>query len=157
MGMSPDNRDVKLCFDGDYVKVYRPEQKRVPLANGDKIHRFAQIWQKMFENHDTIPYDFFVKRQFLAVGLDDLGFKLNFDTSFAKAYPGVDISDPTTRDSFLAEVDDIHPFVKVLGEEIYRQWRYWSQAKEKMNDKDFQWFANAFSLLAKVAGAKKNR
>ncbi len=151
MGIDPENRDVTLYFDGDDIIVRRHEMspiRHAPLANKQKIRRFALIWQQMYLNHRNIPFAFFEDIMFLGEELADLGFEMDCGESLENAFPGVDAyNDNAEFEKILGKID-----LQTLGNAIFSQWRYWNHwSMAPMEEKDFQWFAKAFSRLAELA------
>ncbi len=68
MGLNPDSREVTVSFDGDEIKVRRPEMspaKRVPLASRKRIRRFVLVWAQMYANHKSTPFYFFEDNFFI--------------------------------------------------------------------------------------------
>ncbi len=151
MGVRPDSREVKLCFDGDVVTVRRPENssiKHVPLANKEKIRCFALVWQQMYTNYKTIPFRFFEEKEFLGDGLADLGFEMDGGKSLEEAFPGTNVlRDNAELERIIKQID-----IQTLGNAIFSQWRYWNHwSMSPMREEDFQWFVIAFARLAELA------
>ena len=151
MGINPEERDVTLYFDGDDITVRRPEMspiKHLPLANKQKIRRFALIWQQMYLNHKTIPFAFFEEQLFLGDELAELGFEMDCGKSLEDMFPGVNaFNNNAELEKILSEID-----LQTLGNAIFSQWRYWNHwSMAPMEENDFQWFVKAFSRLAELA------
>lgn len=151
MGLTPEHREVELAFDGDKITVERPQNspvKHTPLASNRKIRRFALIWQQMYQNHASIPYNFFDDIEFLAEGLSDLGFVMDCGESMKKLFPNLNIGELDVWKRILPQIDDI----QILGNAIYSQWRYWNHwsMSPMQEDDDYQWFVLAFARLAEL-------
>lgn len=151
MGLTPEHREVELAFDGDRITVERPQNspvKHTPLASNRKIRRFALIWQQMYQNHASIPYNFFDDIEFLAEGLSDLGFVMDCGESMKELFPNLNIGELEVWKRILPQIDDI----QILGNAIYSQWRYWNHwsMSPMQEDDDYQWFVLAFARLAEL-------
>lgn len=150
MGVRPDRREVTLSFDGDVVMVRCPEMssiKRVPLANKQRIRRFALIWKQMYENHKTTPFYFFEDSAFVGEGMADLGFEMDCGKSLEAAFPGANaFQDNAALERIIEQLD-----LQTLGNAIFSQWRYWNHwSMSTMEEENFQWFVIAFSRLAEL-------
>lgn len=150
MGVRPDSREVTLYFDGDALTVRRPEMsniKRVPLADNQKIRRFALVWKQMYMNHKTIPFSFFEDQAFIGDGLADLGFEMDCGKSLEMAFPGINaFQDNTALERIVEQLD-----LQTLGNAIFSQWRYWNHwSMSPMEEENFQWFVIAFARLAEL-------
>lgn len=150
MGVRPDSREVTLCFDGDTLTVRRPDManiKRAPLANKQKIRRFALVWQQMYLNHKTTPFFFFEDTSFVGDGMADLGFEMDCGKSLEEAFPGTRaFQDNAALERIIKQID-----LQTLGNAIFSQWRYWNHwSMSPMKEENFQWFVIAFSRLAEL-------
>lgn len=151
MGLNPDSREVTISFDGDEIKVRRPEMspmKRAPLASRERIRRFALVWAQMYANHRTTPFYFFEDNAFVGDGMADLGFEMDCGNSLEAAFPNSNaLNDNAALKRIIGKVD-----LQTLGNAIFSQWRWWNHwSMAPMNDEDFQWFVIAFSRLAELA------
>lgn len=150
MGLNPESREVEISFDGDRITVERPPFsgiKHIPLANNKRIHTFAMIWMQMYQNHASTPFSYFENIEFVAEGLSDLGFEMDCGESIKRLFPNIVFSELDTFKRIINQITDI----KVLGNTIYSQWRYWNHwSYAPMEEKDFDWFVLAFSRLAEL-------
>lgn len=151
MGVSVDDREVALSFDGDRITVDRPPMagiKHAPLANGARIQRFALLWAQMYKNHAATPFTFFEGTEFVGEGLADLGFEMDCGKSLEQAFPGIDAFHDNAALERIADRIDL----QTLGNTIFSQWRYWNHwTTAPMEEADYQWFVIAFSRLAELA------
>ncbi len=150
MGITKEERDVTLSFDGDRITIERPPMsgvKYVPLASTQKIRRFALIWAQMYKNHKSIPYDFFENIAYVGEGLSDLGFVMDCEESASNMFPDEAFNECEGLVKILDKID-----LQTLGNLIYSEWRYWNHwAMSPMTDKDYDWFVIAFERLAELA------
>lgn len=148
MGIRPESRGVTLSFDGKSITVRGQESSGVkPLANKEKIRRFALLWKQMYANHKTTPFYFFEESCFIGEGLADLGFEMDCGESLEAAFPGGQaFEDNAALERIIDRLD-----VKTLGNAIFSQWRWWNHwSTAPMKEVDFQWFVMAFSRLAEL-------
>ena len=152
MGITKENRDVTMSFDGDRITIERLSMsrvKQVPLASSQKIRRFASIWAQMYKNHKSISFDFFKNIAYVGEGMSDLGFVMDCEESAKAKFPDADFSGIDGLMKIIGKID-----IQTLGNLIYSEWRYWNHwAMEPMTDKDFEWFVIAFERLAELADA----
>ena len=153
MGITPEQREVTLSFDGDRITIERPKGspiKRIPLASPKKIRRFALLWAQLYNNHASIPGAFFEDAAFVGDGLADLGFEMDCGKSYCEAY-----SEATTPDNEKLQRQLPGMDIRILGNLIFSQWRYWNHwANAPMEDTDYQWFVLAFTRLAELASVE---
>ena len=151
MGLTPEQREIELAFDGDRITIDRPEHspvKHTPLASNQKIRRFALLWMQMYKNHTSTPGYFFEDVSFVGEGLADLGFEMDCGESFKTAFPNCNLGDCEAWKRIVNQIDS----VQLLGDAIFSQWRYWNHwSNAPMEEADFEWFALAFSRLAELA------
>ena len=152
IGVTHGREEVTLSFDGDRITIERPEFspiKHVPLAGMNKIHRFAILWAKIYENHNSFPGAFFEDIVFVGEGLADLGFVMDGGEALKDAFPNVDLfRDLENLKACIDQIDNL----QALGNSIFSQWRYWNRSDyEVMEEADYQWFVVAFTRLAELA------
>lgn len=152
MGLTLEQREIKLVFDGDRITIDRPEHspvKHTQLASNQKIRQFALLWMQMYKNHASTPGYYFEDTAFVGEGLADLGFEMDCGESFTAAFPNCNLGDYEAWKRVVNQVEDI----QLLGNTIFSQWRYWNHwSMARMEEQDFQWFILAFSRLAELAG-----
>ena len=150
MGVTKENRDVAMSFDGDRITIERPPVsgvKKVPLASGQKIRRFALVWMQMYKNHESVPFYFFENSEYVGEGMSDLGFVMDCGKSAENKFPSVAFAE---REGLMKIIDKID--LRTLGNLIFSEWRYWNHwAMGPMTDEDFDWFVIAFERLAELA------
>lgn len=151
MGLTPEQREIELAFDGDRITIEKPEHspvKHTPLASNQKIRRFALLWMQMYKNHASTPGYFFEDVSFVGEGLADLGFEMDCGESFKTAFPNCNLGDCEAWKRIVNQIDS----VQLLGDAIFSQWRYWNHwSNTPMEEADFEWFVIAFSRLAELA------
>lgn len=152
MGLTLEQREIELVFDGDRITIDRPEHspvKHTQLASNQKIRQFALLWMQMYKNHASTPGYYFEDTAFVGEGLADLGFEMDCGESFTAAFPNCNLGDYEAWKRVVNQVEDI----QLLGNTIFSQWRYWNHwSMARMEEQDFQWFILAFSRLAELAG-----
>lgn len=150
MGITPEQREVTLAFDGDRITVERPKEssiKRIPLASPKRIYCFALLWAQLYKAHSSIPGSFFEDVLFVGEGLADLGFEMDCGKSYCDAFSETAIPDCEKLQRQLPNMD-----IQTLGNLIFSQWRYWNHwSMGRMEEKDYQWFVLAFTRLADLA------
>ncbi len=150
MGLNPEQREVRLDFDGDRITIERTELspiKHTVLASKQKIRRFALIWEQMYKNHASIPGNFFEDVVFVGEGLADLGFEMDCGESLKRVFPNCNLGDYGALQRVIDQLD-----IQTLGNAIFSQWRYWNHwSMARMEEQDFQWFVLAYSRLAELA------
>ena len=155
MGITPQSRDVTLYFDGDVITIARSKMsgiKKVPLANPQKIKRFAVMWSQLYRNHRTVPFHLFEDISYVGEGLSDLGFDMDCGESAKEKFPDINASKLPCLKRILDRID-----LRTLGNLIYSNWRYWNHwATSPMTDEDFDWFVVAFERLAELARKELN-
>ena len=121
---------------------------------GEQVRNFAERWSAAM---DQIAMDKtfrklmeFLEGDTLAEECSSLGFEMDCGDSFNQLY-GVDFfwEKEESLESLFAKVSDL----KVLGNEIFSQWRYLNHwAFDALSQYHIEWFKAAFHRLKELAG-----
>jgi hypothetical protein len=146
-----NNLKLALCAtENDRDKEVFVNEQDKPLADPYRIHIFSLTWLQLL-NKGLSEAEF--KQPLLGEELRELGFTMDCGHSFEKKYSGKNgFTDNREFEKIIQTID-----VKMLGDAILSQWRYWNHWSdyEHMEDTDFQWFVIALKKLAELTEPKK--
>lgn len=115
------------------------------IMDNKAINSFARKWLAEFESDNFNPYIFFEGD----IGPEwfGLGFEMDCGNSFSEAYSSSAFNDSDTLEQVIDNISD----VKLLGDAIFSQWRYFNHwAMGPCTDDNIRWFKMAFMRLVKI-------
>lgn len=121
---------------------------KIATTDYAKIYIFAKIQKVLYEHPEELPWDYFENIEYIARGLEKLGFNMDSGKGMTEAFPEINVCwDAAALRSVLDQVS-----IQLLGDTIYAKWRYFNHwAMAPMEEKDYEWFIVAYEGLAQLA------